>query len=365
MRVLILTDELFASRERTFLQRLEVGLADEGVRVVHAVPESMSEVVGAGAGFAAKMLRYEPRSFALTRRLAVNRVQRDITKLLDADDAGIDVVHVFGGSAWALGADLAEALGAGLALEVWRSGLVPRARERVTGSVRTVLVAPDPAIERALTQGMGQSGEARVVRLAPWGALAEPSMRAMLREGTAPTAMIVGSGRDAPAFAAALRGLAAAAKAFPELQVFCDALAARRSGLWALARRLGILAQFSLIDEIEARRDLLLQGDLLIQPDANGESRSVVLEAMACGVLVVAANDPYVSVLIDARTARLVPEGDAAAWGRTLRDVFGDPARARALAGSALEFIRTQRRASDHVRAVLAAYEAVGVKRPG
>ncbi|GJQ30197.1 MAG: hypothetical protein HBSAPP03_20810 [Phycisphaerae bacterium] len=358
MRVLILTDAMFASRERTFLERLEVGLADEGVRVIHAVPESVAESLTAGLG--APVLAYEPRSFAITRPLAVARVTRALTKMLDVEDRTVDVVHVFGGTAWALGADMAKALGAALALEVWRSGLVDRARGLGTVEARRVLVAPDPAIERALTAGTEQ----RTVRLAAWGAYAEPRVRPLLRDGATPTAMIVGAGRDRAAYAAVVQGLAHASRAAPDLMIFCDALAARRAGLWALARRLGLLPRFSLIDELEARRDLLLQGDLLIQPDAHGEARSVILDAMGAGVLVVAAADPMVSVLIDARTARLAPQGDVNAWGKVLTEVLDDRARARALAESAHVFVRSNRRASDHVRAVLRAYEAAGVRRP-
>lgn len=361
MHALILTDELFASRERGLLERLEVGLADEGVRVIHAVPDAAGPMLSPSVY--SRTLTYTPRTLPFTRGLALARLKRELEDFTQPMGEKIDVVHVFGGGAWGLGAALAKELDAALVLEVWRTGLVGRAREMELSHGRTLFLAPDPHIERALGGGV----DTRPVRLAPWGALAEPGLRPILVEGQAPTAMIVGSGRDVPAFTAALTGLAEVARVRPDLLIFCDAVAARRAGLWALGRRLGLLSQLSLIDELESRRDLLLQGDLLIQPDANGEARSVLLEAMATGSLVIAAADPRVSVLIDARTARLVPSGDAAAWARTLREVLSDPVRARALAGSAQEYVRTHRRASDHVRAVLAAYEAAGVgaKRVG
>ncbi len=48
MRILIIADESFASRERAMLSRLEVGLADEGVRVVHVIPPHHGAVARAG-----------------------------------------------------------------------------------------------------------------------------------------------------------------------------------------------------------------------------------------------------------------------------------------------------------------------------
>lgn len=361
MRVVILADEFFASRERAMLERLEVGLADEGVRLVHALPETLPES-GQGRVFL-RTVRYSPKTLAITRGLAVARLARDIEGVEREEGGGLDIIHVFGGSAWELGRDLAEELGSGLALEVWRSGLVSRCRElSAREGERPLLLAPDPAIERAL-QRAAPTGS--TVRLAAWGVHASSDPREVLPADRAPSAMIVGSGRDVTAFQAALRGIAQTAKARPDLLIFCDAKAARRAELWPLARRLGILHQLSLIDELEGRRDLLLQGDILVQPDSHGESRSTVLEAMASGLIVAAAADSMVSVLQDGRTARLVPSGDEGAWARVINEILADPARSRGLTQSALEFVRTERRASDQVRAVLSAYQWIVDASPG
>ncbi len=356
MRAVILADEFFATRERSLLQRLEIGLADEGVRIIHAVPETVP--AADDEGMFRTRATYPTRTLALLRRAAIARLARSLARA--GSNAGpegepIDLVHVFGGSVWRLGADLATALGAALVLEVWRAGLVSRARELTHVPQRTLLLAPDPAIERALVA----HSEGREVRGAPWGVLAEPTMRPILPAGRAVSAMIVGPGRDPAAMAGVIEGLTPVARAHPDLMIFCDAHAARRSGIWGVARRHDLLRHLSLIDDLEARRDLLLQGDLLIQPDANGEARSVVLEAMGCGMIVIAAADPAASVLIDGRTARLVSSGTPAEWGATILDVLRTPERSRMLAASAHEFIRTQRRASDQVRAVLQAYASL------
>jgi glycosyltransferase involved in cell wall biosynthesis len=357
MRVLILTDEFFASRERGLVMRLEVGLADEGLRVIHAVPQGTK--TDAPAGVFSRVLTYSTKTLILTRPLAVRKLVRAIAEMDQAEEpGGIDVIHVFGGSVWGLGADLAVEVGAGLALEVWRGGLVDRARDMKVGSDDLpLLLSPDPAIERALLQSTG-GGPAATVRLAAWGVLTPPVQREVLVPERAPTVMLVGSGRDARALAAAVHGLAAIIKDRPDLLVFCDALAARRAGIWALARKLGILQNLSLIEELEGRRDLLLYGDVLLQPEAHGEQRSVLLEAMAGGMIVAAAQDILVSSLQDGVTARLVrDQRSAPAWEAVLREIVTDRDKSRQLATSAREWVRAHRRASDHVRAVLSAYE--------
>lgn len=347
MRVLILADRVFASRERPLLARLEVGLADELIRVIHAVPEGVD--VSTASAFQ-RVLVYSDATLRLTRGLAARRLV-DSLSALGSDDARVDVVHVFGGAAWDLGAELAHQLGAALALEVWRLGLVERARTfRTPEEQPPVLLAPDPVIERALT------GEGLLVRSAPWGVLAEPVLKPLFPAGRSLGLMVVGSGRDEAAWKALAHGLSRTLQGGVDALIFCDAVAARRSGFWNEARRLDLLPRVSLIEEMESRRDLLLHGDVLIQPEALAEQRSVLLDAMGTGLPILAAVDRNVSTLIDGRTARLVNGHDAAEWHASLSGMLASPEATSALVRSAHEFVRTQRRAAEYVRAVLEAY---------
>lgn len=350
MRVVILSDSFFASRERGLLLRVQVGLADEGVRVLHAVPAG-SDTPAGGEVFS-RVLTFTPRAVGFTRAWAARRLARAIAELDREEEGETQIVHVFGGSMWGFGAELAGELRASLALEVWRAGLIETARALPPVNPAPVFIAPDPAIERALTAG----GSALTVRSAPWGVHAADPPRRVLRPDRSPSLMIIGSGHDAAAFTAALEAIAQVARRHPDLLVFCDAVAARRSGLWHAARRLNMLDRLSLIDELEARKDLVLAGDILLQPETRGEQRSIILEAFAAGVPVLAGPDPFVSVLIDGRTCRMVETRSAASWRDALSDLLANPAKALSLGTAAHGFVRENRRASEHVRAVLAAY---------
>lgn len=347
-----MADEFFATRERPLLERLEVGLADEGVRVIHAVPDTLG--AAPAGGLQSRVVTYAPKTMALTRGLAVRRLARAMEEVTRAEGGDrVDVVHVFGGAVWGLAADLADEIDSDLAIEVWRTGLVKRASALRDAPEGHVLMAPDPAIERALVAAIGRDAP---VRLAPWGAHAPPLDRAVLEESKAWAVVIVTSGVREAATRAALEGLAVLAALRPDLQIFIDSVAAARANIWANARRLNLLPKINLIQDLEGRRDLVLRADLMLLPDAQGEQRSIVLEAMTSGMIVVAAKDPGVSFLIDGRTAFLVPEDDARAWGVALSQLAQNPGRGLHLTRSAHEYVRTNRRASDHVRAVLAAY---------
>lgn len=357
-----MVDAMFAAREASLLSRLEIGLADEGIEVVHALP---ADATGRGGqDVFARFVTYSPKTNALTRGLAVRQLLGDIARQLDEapedSDRLIDAVHLFGGEAWAIGLSLAREAGLPVAIEIWRPGVADRLRRlNIQGIPRVAAMSPDPAIARALSA----VGGPWAIVPAPWGVLTD-------RDSVQPVSpatfayMMVGTGRSVEAYRAALTGVAAVVRQHPNVFLFCDAQAGRRSELWSHARALGLLDRVTLVEDLEARRDLILQGQALIHPEASGEQRSVLLEAMAAGMVVVASHDPAVSALQAGVTATLVEARDSASWERALRAVIEQRPASLALGASANDYIRKHRTVSDHVRAVLGAYQLLTGQSP-
>ncbi len=371
MRVAMLADELFASREGALLARLAVGLVGEGVRVAHCLEERTGTLPGVpGAeGVAARVVTIPAAGLFTGTRSRAARLHRRLEEALGKGRVP-DVVHVFGGSLWELGVELAARAQCPCAIEVWRGGQVTRAAALGRREHRRhppVFLAPDKSLERALLA----TEPSLAVRAAPWGVLAPEEPRVILPPGRSPSAILVGTGRDARTFNAAFEGMAEVARHVDNFMIFADPRAVRNAETWRLARSLNVLDRLSLIEDLEARRDVLLQGDLLILPDAKGEQRTIVLEAMAAGMLVIALADPLASTLIAGRTARLVDRPEPAAWAVAIEELLNDREAATALAASARAFVRRERRASDHVKAVLDAYawmtagEPVAVQKEG
>ncbi len=353
MHTLFLTDTIFALRERALLSRLEVGLAGEGVRITIAAPFEATRMMD--LNILGEPVCYHEGKFSLTRRMRAGRLAEQVSNAAEEGAPPVQVVHVFGGAAWSLGAELARIWDSALVLEVWRANLADRARA-MAGHMReqTVLAAPDPSIERAILR----DGGGAVVRLTPWGARNDSEASGAFSSGRAPAVMMIGVGRDVTAYARAFDGLARVAELNPEMMIFIDSEAARRAGLWERTERLGIRGRVSLIDAMEDRRDLVLRGDVIVHPDARGEHRTLLLDAMASGMAVLAGEDPFVSALIDGRTARLLPPGASAAqWGDALDTLLADPERAKALGASARAYVREKHRVSAQVAAVLDVYE--------
>lgn len=351
MRVVILADTLFASRERELLARLEIGLADEGIRVIQASPSDGGTALTDASSVYRTSVTFPARGLPFTTGLRARRLAERLTEIeIGGEDGDIDIVHVFGGSLWNFGQFVAEACGADLVLEIWRAGLVDRAAAWPSVPTRTLCLAPDPAIDRALRQ----SGTSP--RLACWGVHAGDPPRPKLAPGRAPTAVLVGAGNDPRGMRSALQGLADCVRRHPELLLFVDALAARRADLYALASSLNITANLSFIEEIESRRDLLVHADLLVLCEALGEQRTVVLDAMAHSMIVVAIEDRMSDCLREGVTAKLIKTPAAAQWSMALLAALEDVAASRRLGETAREFVVRERKASDHVRGVIEAY---------
>lgn len=357
LRSLIIADRAFVMRERALLSRLNIGLADEGVRVACAVPVSLLERVA--PDFPVEpVVGYEEGSVALSRGPRINRFLERL-RAQERERAQYDIIHAFGGGVWGLALDIARRIDALTVLEVWRPGLAERARG-LRSSQRLAFFAPSPGIERLLLR----EGAGLTVRLAPWGIRSTKTPNAILREGRDPSIVLVGSGRDAAALTAAFLGAAAAMRAHPGTMLFVDSDAARRAPIWKLARHENLVDRVSIIDAVEERRDLVIRCDILLYPEARGEQRTVLLDAMGAGMAVITRPDPNSSAIVPDITARVLTEPTAETWASEISRLIDAPELARALGRTARERIRNDFRATTHVRSVLDAYEWLQSSRP-
>lgn len=363
MRALLLADRSFAMRERDMISRLEVGLADEGVRVWTALPEGSPS---RGQHPLTTSVSYaDQRGLTTLRGRATALVRRVDPEALEREEDGprsLDVVHVFGDGAWGMGRLTALMTGATLLLEVWSAESVARASQmgspgtgrRREGWPTTALLAPDARTH----QELGRLAPSLPRRLAAWGvhiADREPVLSSM---ESAFAVSIVGPGRDPSGCVAALRALSDLKQRFPQMLIFLDAAyVRRRHAVWRDARAMGLLDRLSIVEDMEGRRELILNTDILLHPEATGEHRTALLDAMAAGMAVVAQEDPFVEALQDGRTCVSLAGTTASSWKSAIQRLLDAPDSARALGASAQDYIRRERLASGQVRAALAAYE--------
>lgn len=357
MRALILTDESFLHREPDMLRRLEVGLAGEGVSVVQALPDTAADL--AEAGLFAQSVVYPTRAPWFMERWRVRQL-RDAMHTADEGlpgvDHRIDVIHVFGDAALGLGARLARDLTCPLIVDVWAARQVSKVAS-LTASLRDhipmALLAPDRHLEEALLREDG----ALPVRAVRWGVHCPPHANPEPSEKNALGVMMIGSGSPGDGMLPAFEGLCRAAKREPRMMIFADATAIRHAGAWPIAEEESVLDRLTLVPRMEGARSLVLRGAILVCPEALGEQRTMVIDAMAHGMCVVALRDPMVSYLKDGQTAALVNRPNADEWAGSIRSLLRLRDKALSLGASARQFVSSNHRVSTHVATVLDVYE--------
>ncbi len=124
----------------------------------------------------------------------------------------------------------------------------------------------------------------------------------------------------------------------------------------AWARSLGVRH----IDEVSDPAPWYRGLTIVVQPSHQESFGLVLIEAMAAGCCVVAAELPHYRKLLEhGRTGFFYPVGDAAALEATLAPLLADPARADAIGAAAAEHARTHFSIAAEAAALTKVYEGL------
>jgi L-malate glycosyltransferase len=127
-----------------------------------------------------------------------------------------------------------------------------------------------------------------------------------------------------------------------------------RSRAEALVRQLGLGGQVAFVGKMLSFGEFLQASDVFLLPSETESFGLAALEAMSCGVPVVASDvGGLPEVVVEGETGFLAPVGDVAAMSARVLSILGDPALQRRLSSAA------RQRALTHYRAdpVIDAYE--------
>ncbi len=360
--IMILADEDFASRERDMLARLEVGLVSEGARVLHAVPDTLPELLD-GRVFS-QAIGYVPHG----PLPPLSRRARDLAqRALEAGPSeGIALVHVFGGGAWPLAFEVAGLLGAGLVLEVYTAQLADALGGAHLDSVddRVIASVPGAGLERRCLRKL----DGRHLRLVRWGVHADETQPhdKPLAGGDRPAVLLAGVGNDRSCWAHALEALSRVRLDGdqPPL-IFADAEAAHRAQLRKVVERLAMAEHVSFVPAVEARREPILRVDAMLLPDSLHEHRSLVLDAHAHGILVASVTDPIIDELSPDYGVTQLDPGDPDRWAEELRRVFEDKRLADERRSAGRLAVERFHAGNAHVAAVQTLYEGMFAGKSG
>jgi glycosyltransferase involved in cell wall biosynthesis len=267
-----------------------------------------------------------------------------------------DIFYAVGEGAWNVGMDLAEAIERPVLLDVWNGRLarrVPRGRHaRMVGGY----VTPT----RALREVLCQSIDPGLVSAVPTGvALPVESREVFARPDACVSIAVVGGGRDVPAYRAMLGGLSRVNREYPQLQIFLELRGRHQHEIWRYAQKLRLLDRISTVRDASPHRRLLTQCDMMLLPERYGELFSIMLEAMANGMVVIASHDPMIEMLQAEDSARIASADSPEEWAQLIRRTIQDPEGSRQLGQRARALIAARHTTNIQASTLIDVFEQV------
>lgn len=349
MRVALLTNTAWLDEELMTFKAVLVGLLDEGVGAVKVVPAEVGveELGMMGQGITYRSSRWP---WVRAHRLAALAGQ------LEA--AEVNLIHALDGRLWRGARRLGEAMDLPVIYQA-NSYLDLRHVESIlhgSSVPRVAFGATTEPLAEAIRQIAGEDVEVTVICPGVYSTGSPPRTR---DPNQALCAIVSGSGRLDAYMTALLAGLTLFVEAQPQTLVFFDNLTEQDHQLWRAANRAGLGSNLSMVPRKLGHREMLLKADLLIHPQPLGRSRSITLAAMAHGLPVLAAADPWLDYLIDGQTAWVLDEPTPQAYHQRLADVVAHPEHGRSLGESAQQWVRHGRLASDMIGRTVGLYRQV------
>ncbi len=352
MHIGVIADGMYLTHERVLLDRVVLGLAkrEMTITVIHNPAVEGSLPLESAFGDDVRCVEAMWRGPLWMRS---DRIERAISAL---DGEIPDVFFALGGRSAALGDALTAACERPLVVRVDSSR---QARHTLHGR-HAARVGAYVAANDTLAGILRRHVDPALVNVVHASALIPPTPVDVLRSvETSISIAIVGPGRDVPAYRALLAALSRLLQANPQTQVCLELRGAHQHEIWRLAQRMDLLSNVSTVTDASTHRSLITECDVLAFPERVNRVHSLLLDAMAAGMAVIARHDPIQEVLRDDDTAVVMSQPDPEQWTAGLRGILTQPDRARRLGSAAREFICSEYQPDSHIDGLLATFRDI------
>lgn len=345
MHAALMADTAWMANELAMFKFLVVGLMGEQVRVAQVVPARTTDQQTSAFGH---RVTWRDSRFDLVRSRRLAALAGEL------DELRVNVLHALDGRLWAGALRLAERLGVPAVLNVACVQDVTRARNlrRTIAACRTAFAAATEPLAQAIRE---HAADPTLVRHLPPGAHM-PAEAVCPKSNDALCLVITGNGVYDMQYQMLFEALRLFIEDNRDTLLFFDSQGGDQHPLWQAARRHGVLANSSMIPTYINHREMLSGAHALVQPQALGQARSVTLQAMACGLPVLARQDEWLDYLIDDRTAWTTEQGDVEDWLRLFRRVRDDAGAARQVGQTARQWAQQHHLAAAQVEHTIDLY---------
>ena len=329
-------------QEHAMLNRLSVGLMDNGTQVIQIVPTHSTDLTP-----------YE-QSISLARRfhapmpvsMLLRKARRDeVFETLEK--ANTTIIAAFGKQAVQLALDVAPVLNISVLAEVVS---MKDASKTKTSSPIWRWFAATPSIERTIASRVGQERTA----LVPLGvAVHETANNSKYTAASSKEFCL--TILEAASDPKATRAILGSLQNEQNIHVFMELKGRHQHRIWRTVQNLEMLDRVTCLRDVGELRSLISQTNLIILPSEKMPVRTVFLEAMRCGVPVISPEIAGFDMLVDEETA-LIAKGD---WQDPLHRMLNNPDLATRIGSAGSELISKHYGSATQIEAFEAAYSLI------
>ena len=339
MNIVMIMSRDRLNQEHAMLNRIVVGLANDGHQIIRIVPVTLHENTSPyeeAVSLAKRISTPMPVSWLLrkTRR-------EDIAQRLEKID--VDVIIAFGKDAKQVALDIAPLIDAPVLNEVISMQEAKRVHK---SSAVWKWLAATPTIERTIANRVGENRAAFVPIAAATSHITNTSQTASNR---------CVSILDSTANPKATRLILETVKKFPDIHLFMELTGRHQHTVWKFVQKLEMLDRVTCLRDMASLRSLIVETDLLILPSTTMPVRTIVLEAMLASIPVVASNIEGFDMLIDEETA-IIKNGS---WNDSISQALEDASIAKRIGDSGRRLIEEQYASSAQIAAFEASFSLI------
>ena len=338
MNILMIMSSDRLNQEHAMLNRIVVGLVDEGHQIIRVVPSTENDEISP-----------HEKAVSLTKRISTPMpVSWLLRKTRSEDIAGrlekihIDAIVAFGKDAIQVALDLSPILGAPVLKEVISMHEAKRVRK--SSSVWRWLAAT-PSIERTIARRVGDGR----VALVPIAAATSHSVNNSYRASNRCISVL-----DAAAKPKTTRLILESLKSIQNVHLFIELTGRHQHAIWKHVEQLEMLDRVTCLRDMASLRSLILETDLLLLPSEAMPVRTIVLEAMLHSIPIVATSIDGFDMLIDIETA-IITNGS---WEKSIHQGL-DPTIAKQIGNSGRRLVEEQYASSAQIAAFEAAFTLI------
>ena len=292
-------------QEHAMLNRLVVGLLDDGNQVIRVVPKSETDEFSHDEHTVSFSKRVEV-SMPVSRMLRKKR-REEVVEIFQKNN--VTTAVGFGKDAMQLALDVAKDIKLQVMCEIV---LMKDVKKVKRNSQVWRWLAPTPTIEHEIAKKVGDDR----VALVPFGVTDHNTTEKNENENHKCIVILNASDETKNMFK-----ILEAFQPLQNIHLFLEMTGEKEQKIWKQLNQLEMHNRVTCLRDVGTLRQLIVHADLVILPSKSMPIRSVFLEAMLCGVPVLATPIPGFDMLIEQESAIIVN----GSWKNSIASLLDDP----------------------------------------